>query len=126
MIFYIPFAHAAELSRLLWELTDADPSRGTSALFPVVEALDHSLWLRVSTLRRIPTLEDADASELKTLFAGEGVSPENVALFQEQVLASRGQRVVVWELIPEELKAQALDLQGMNAAGKLAQPEGGL
>lgn len=121
MIAYILSSQAAALTAALWELSDPNPTRGTTGLFPVETVLDKSTWLRVPTEFSIPVCKDATLGETipKILQPGidDGSLPsDTITRLSNYIVSMRGKRLVVYEAFPPIFKLK--DESNPNGLGR--------
>lgn len=121
MIAYIPSSQASALTAALWELSDPNPTRGTTGLFPVEAALDKSTWLRVPTDFSIPVRKDATIGETipKILqpWIDDGLLPRGtLTQLSDHIVSRRGKRLVVYEAFPPIFKLK--DESNPNGLGR--------
>ena len=127
MIRYVPSAAADTLSRSLWSLADPQPTRGTTAMFPTVRALDDSLWLQVETAFSVPVHPDAALDGIADILqpwidAGYLPADTNTQL-AALVESLRGQRLTVYDAFPQLFKDMSKTHAEMITAGLLAAPQ---
>lgn len=108
-IAYIPSAAAETLTVRLWELSDPNPTRGTTGLFPVEREVDGSTCLRVPTDFSIPVREDATLGEtipgILQPWIDEGLLPsDTITRLSGYIVAMRGRRLVVYQAFPKLLQ----------------------
>jgi len=114
MIAYIPSSQASALTAALWELSDPNPTRGTTVLFPVETALDKSTWLRVPTDFSIPVHKDATLGETipKILqpWIGDGSLPsDTITRLSGYITSMRGKRLVVYVAFPKLFQLKSME-----------------
>lgn len=127
MIRYVPSTAAEDLSRMLWTLADPQPTRGTTAMFPTVRALDDSLWLQVETTFSVPVHPDAVLDGIADILQ-PWIDQGHLAADTNTVLAAlvedfRGQRLVVYDAFPDLFKQMSKSYEDMISEGKLAAPQ---
>ena len=93
-------------------------------MFPVVKALDDSLWLAVETDFSIVIHPEAELDGIADILqsyidAGDIPNGTNEALAQF-VLNHRGQEVTAWSMFPDFFKNRSKDKAAMIAQGLLA------
>lgn len=103
---YIPSAKAVELTAALWGLSDPQPTRGTTALFPVVKEVNGATCLRARTDFSIPVREDATLGEtiprILQPWIEDGLLPsDTITQLSGYIVSMRGQRMVVYEAFPK-------------------------
>ncbi len=127
MIRYIPSSAADALSRMLWTLADPQPTRGTTAMFPTVRALDDSLWLQVETTFSVPVHPDAVldgiADILQPWIDAEHLPADTNTQLAALVESLRGQRLTVYDAFPQLFKDMSKTHEEMITAGLLAAPQ---
>lgn len=102
-----PSSRADELTAMLWELSDSDPTRGTDSLFPVVTLKNKTTCLEVDTEAQIPILKDADLTKILNLLAPwvrHGIEQTDIDQLKELVAESGGQMLVVYQAFPALFK----------------------
>lgn len=108
MIFYTPSSRAAKLTAQLWKLSDPNPTRGTTALFPVAVMTDGTTWLMVDTNCNIPVDAGAELNGIADIlqpWIEEGYLPADTnEVLASYVESKRGQRLVVYEAFPALFK----------------------
>lgn len=127
MIRYVPSSAADDLSRMLWTLADPQPTRGTTAMFPTVRALDSSLWLQVETTFSVPVHPEAvldGIADILQPWIDQGHLPADTnTVLAELVEELRGQRLVVYDAFPDLFKQMSKSYDDMITAGLLAAPQ---
>lgn len=127
MIRYVPSSAADALSRMLWTLADPQPTRGTTAMFPTVRALDDSLWLQVETTFSVPVHPDAvldGIADILQPWIDQGHLPADTNTVLAALVESlRGQRLVVYDAFPDLFKQMSKSYDDMIAEEKLAAPQ---
>ena len=127
MIRYVPSSAADALSHMLWTLADPEPTRGTTAMFPTVRALDDSLWLQVETTFSVPVHPDAvldGIADILQPWIDQGHLPADTnTVLAALVEELRGQRLVVYDAFPDLFKQMSKSYDDMIAEGKLAAPQ---
>lgn len=120
MIFYTPSSRAAKLTAQLWKLSDPNPTRGTTALFPVVVMTDGTTWLMVDTNCNIPVDAGAELNGIADIlqpWIEEGYLPADTnEVLASYVESKRGQRLVVYEAFPALFKLA--DASNPNGNGR--------
>lgn len=132
MIRYVPSSAADALSRSLWTLADPEPTRGTTAMFPTVRALDDSLWLQVETTFSVPVhpgaLPDGLLPTTILLILARYIDAGQLPITADDdltdlVAAHLGQRMNVWSAFPQLFKDMSKTNEEMITAGLLAAPQ---
>ncbi len=127
MIRYVPSSAADTLSRMLWTLADPQPTRGTTAMFPTVRALDDSLWLQVETTFSVPVHPDAvldGIADILQPWIDQGHLPADTNTQLAALVESlRGQRLTVYDAFPQLFKDMSKTHAEMITAGLLAEPQ---
>jgi hypothetical protein len=131
MIRYVPSSAAATLSAALWNLASPPEQRAegaTSLMFGWVDDLHGQRWLEVhddfSIIVHPAAVLDGIADILQP-WVGQGLVQADIDALEALVLASRGQRLTLWDAFPTLFQELSMDEAGMVAAGKLSEPEGG-
>jgi len=107
-----PSSNATELTAMLWELSDPDPTRGTNALFPIVTLNDGTTCLEVDTELSLPILEDAKLNGIADLlrpWVGYGILQSDIDWLEQLVVESRGSRLVVYRAFPPIFKLKTAE-----------------
>ena len=122
-IVYIPSSAADKLTKALWSLTDMNPTRGTTGLFRVVEALDKSIWMMVDTEFSIPVHTQAELTAisgiLQPLIDAKVLASDTLTVLQTKLDTSRGKRIRIFEAFPPEIQAAAMTEKQLIDAGRL-------
>jgi hypothetical protein len=130
MIRYVPSSAAEPLSAALWNLASPPGQRAegaTSLMFGWVDDLHGQRWLEVHDDFSIIVHPDAVLGPIASIlqpWVGQGLAQADIDALAALVLASRGQRLTLWDAFPALFKDQSLDLPGMIAAEKLNEPGG--
>lgn len=128
-IVYIPAPEAEALTAALWDLSDPNPTRGTTGLFAVVEALDKSKWLIVCKKTTLPVHDQANlngiAKLVQPLVENKTLAANTMEVLQVRLdtVKEHRQRLNVFEAMPDEIKAMARDLPAMIEEGLLPAQE---
>lgn len=114
-----PSSRAAELTAMLWALSDSNPRCGTNALFPIVVLKDGTTCLEVDTEFSLPILEDAELNGIADLlrpWVGHGILQSDIDWLEQMVVANRGRRLVIYEAFPPIFKLK--DAENPNGLGR--------
>lgn len=111
---YIPSAKAEQLTAALWELSDPQPTRGTTGLFSVEIEVDGSACLRVPPDFSIPVHKDATLGETipKILqpWIGDGSLPsDTITRLSGYITSMRGKRLVVYVAFPKLFQLKSME-----------------
>jgi hypothetical protein len=105
---YIPSAKAEELTAALWELSDPNPTRGTTGMFPGVKERDGSMCLLVRQDYGIPVHGTAVLGRiggiLQPWIDDELLPAETNQRLSDYIISMRGQRLVVYQAFPALFK----------------------
>lgn len=119
---YIPAPKGQQMSQALWCLElPPDVQQATTALWPVKQAEDESLWLRVdpeATINVHPQAILNGIADILQPFIDNGALPPNTnADLAAYIESKRGDRIVVYDAFPQYFKDQARTLEQMIADG---------
>lgn len=107
---YIPSTAAKVLTERLWALSDPNPTRGTTALFNVIAALDDSKWLEVAKDLSILIHAEAELNGIADIlqpWIDQGLLPANTNTDLAALIESkRGQRLTVYQAFPALFQLQ--------------------
>lgn len=98
------------MSEYLWALSMPAQARGearTARLFAVVEDAAGGAWLEMLTGFSLPVHEEAVLGELAVAWAAMGVPQGEIDGFGADVMGLRGQRMTLWERLPQSLRDAA-------------------
>lgn len=103
---YIHSVEAGELTAALWDLSDPQPTRGTTGLFPVETEVDGSTCLRVRRDFSIPVREDATLGDelagiLQRWIEEELLPVGTIESLANYIVSMRGKRMVVYQAFPK-------------------------
>ena len=109
---YIPANEAGPMSEKLWALArppEAASAEVTTQMFPVVQALDNSLWLAVDTDFEITVHPQAELDGIVDIlqpFVGNSLSADVLQQLADLVVSKRGQPLIVYDAFPQFFKDQ--------------------